>query len=215
MTETSPVATVGRVRSELASAPEAEQAVVRSRQGLPVTGVELRIADPDTGEEQPWDGEASGEVQVAGPWVARTYYRDDRASESFTEDGWLRTGDVATVSPDGYVQLIDRTKDLVKSGGEWISSVELENEIMGHPAVAEAAVIAVPSERWMERPLACVVVRPGHAVTREEILGYLEGRVAKWWLPDDVRFIEEVPKTSVGKFSKRQLRDQFADVRLP
>ncbi|MHB1536179.1 MAG: long-chain fatty acid--CoA ligase [Acidimicrobiales bacterium] len=215
MTETSPIASIARVRSDLAGRSEDEQADVRASQGLPVPGVDLRIADATTGDVLPWDGKTSGEVQVRGPWVARTYYNDDRAHESFTEDGWLKTGDVATVSPDGYIHLVDRTKDLVKSGGEWISSVELENEIMAHPAVAEAAVIAVPSERWMERPVACVVVQPGQTLSEAEVLDWLAPRVAKWWLPDEVRFIDEVPKTSVGKFSKKTLRERFADLRLP
>ena len=177
--------------------------------------MELRIAEPDTGAVLPWDDEARGEVQVRGPWIARSYYHDERGAASFTADGWLRTGDVAAVSPDGYIRLVDRTKDLIKSGGEWISSVELENHLMAHPDVAEAAVIAVPSDRWMERPMACVVLKPGATLTRDDVIDWLTPRVAKWWLPDDVEFIEEVPKTSVGKFSKKDLRDRFADRRLP
>ena len=183
--------------------------------GLPVPLVELRIAEPDTGAVLPWDDQVSGEVQVRGPWIARSYYNDERGAASFTADGWLRTGDVGAVSPDGYVRLVDRTKDLIKSGGEWISSVELENQLMAHPDVAEAAVIAVPSDRWMERPLACVVLKPGASLTRDEVLEWLTPRVAKWWLPDEVEFIDEVPKTSVGKFSKKDLRDRFADRRVP
>ena len=131
--------------------------------------VELRIAEPETGTVLPWDDQVSGEVQVRGPWIARSYYHDERGAASFTPDGWLRTGDVAAVSPDGYVRLVDRTKDLIKSGGEWISSVELENHLMAHPDVAEAAVIALPSERWMERPLACVVLKPGASLTRDDV----------------------------------------------
>ena len=148
---------------------------------------------------------------MSGPWIARDYYHDPRSGDSFTKDGWLRTGDVATITPEGYIHLVDRTKDVIKSGGEWISSVELENEIMAHPKVAEAAVIAIPHEKWAERPLACVVVKPGEELDREEVLAWLEPRVAKWWLPDDVVFIDEVPKTSVGKFSKKDLRDRFVD----
>jgi fatty-acyl-CoA synthase len=215
MTETSPIASVCRVRSTLTDKPEEELAEIRSTQGLIAPLLEFRIVDPSTMDEQPWDGEARGELQVSGPWIARTYYNDPRSGESFTKDGWLRTGDVATVSPEGYIHLVDRTKDLVKSGGEWISSVELENEIMAHPKVAEAAVVGVPHEKWVERPLACVVVKPGETVTKEEILSFLEPRVAKWWIPDDVVFIDEVPKTSVGKFSKKTLRDKFADYALP
>jgi fatty-acyl-CoA synthase len=215
MTETSPLASVARVRSELAGCSDDELADIRATQGLPVAGVELRIVDPATGVEQPWDAKSSGEIQVSGAWVASAYYDDPRSSESFAADGWLRTGDVATVSPEGYIHLVDRTKDVIKSGGEWISSVELENEIMGHPSVAEAAVIAVPSERWMERPVACVVLRAGAALDGEELRAWLADRVAKWWLPDRVVFIDEVPKTSVGKFSKKDLRDRFSELHLP
>jgi fatty-acyl-CoA synthase len=210
MTETSPVASVCRIKSTLRDRPDDELADLRATQGLPAPGVDARIVGPDSSDELPWDGTTSGELQVRGPWIASTYYNDPRADESFTKDGWLRTGDVAVVSPDGYIRLVDRTKDLVKSGGEWISSVELENEIMAHPKVAEAAVIAIPHERWVERPLACVVVKPGEELTKEEVLEFLGSRVAKWWLPDDVVFIDEVPKTSVGKFSKKTLRDRFA-----
>ncbi len=215
MTETSPLATVATIRSERAGDSDEELAEIRATQGLPAPMVELRIADPESGERLPWDGETSGEVQVRGPWIARRYYNDPRGDTQFTADGWLRTGDVGTVTPDGYVRLVDRTKDLIKSGGEWISSVDLENEIMGHPAVAEAAVIAVPSDKWMERPMACVVVKPGGELTADGLRSWLEPRVAKWWLPEVIEFIEEVPKTSVGKFSKKDLRERFSDRRVP
>jgi fatty-acyl-CoA synthase len=216
MTETSPVASTCTIKSYLADELSDEAlADLRSTVGLVSTGVEFRIVDPVSLEPKPWDGESSGELQVAGPWIASGYYNDDRSPESFTSDGWLRTGDVATVDTEGYIRLVDRTKDVVKSGGEWISSVELENEIMGHPSVAEAAVIGLPHEKWGERPLACVVVLEGETLTRDEVISHLEGRVAKWWLPDDVIFIDEVPKTSVGKFSKKDLRTQFADYTWP
>jgi fatty-acyl-CoA synthase len=215
MTETSPVASVCRVTSAWRDRPNDELADLRATQGIPVPGVDARIVAPESTEELPWDGTTSGELQVRGPWIAATYYNDPRADESFTKDGWLRTGDVAVVSPDGYIRLVDRTKDLVKSGGEWISSVELENEIMAHPKVAEAAVIGVPHEKWVERPLACVVLKPGENLTKDDVLEFLAPRVAKWWLPDDVVFIDEVPKTSVGKFSKKTLRERFADYHLP
>ncbi|GAA4606402.1 fatty-acyl-CoA synthase [Actinoplanes octamycinicus] len=214
MTETSPVATVGSPRSHLDGRTEDEQADARARQGVAAPLVELRITDPDTGEELPWDDTATGELQAAGPWIARDYYRGEGDAQ-FTADGWLKTGDVAAIDRYGSVRLVDRTKDLVKSGGEWISSVELENELMAHPAVAEAAVIGVPHEKWSERPLACVVRKPGAAVTADELLEFLTPRVAKWWLPDAIEFIDEVPKTSVGKFSKKALRDRFAGYRLP
>jgi len=215
MTETSPVATVGPIKSTLADLPEEKLADIRALQGMPLLGVELRVLDEVTGKEVPWDGESRGELQAAGPWVAKSYYNDDRSADSFTDDGWLRTGDVATINADGYLKLVDRTKDVVKSGGEWISSVDLENEIMAHPGVAEAAVIGMPHPKWSERPMACVVVKPGETVTKDDILAFLEDRVAKWWLPDDVVFIDELPKTSVGKFSKKDLREQFKDHTLP
>jgi fatty-acyl-CoA synthase len=215
MTETSPVATVGMIKSQLAGGTDEELADLRASVGLVAPGVEVRITDPSSGAILAWDGETSGELQVRGPWIARTYYNDDRAADSFTDDGWLRTGDVATIDSEGYIRLVDRTKDVIKSGGEWVSSVELENEIMSHPKVAEAAVIGVPHPKWQERPLACVVVKEGETLTRDEVISYLEPRVAKWWLPDDVVFIDEVPKTSVGKFSKKDLRDKFGDYQLP
>ena len=210
MTETSPVCSIYRPRTGVAD-DDAHRVSV----GYVLPGVELRIVDQETGAEQPWDGESSGELQVAGPWIAATYYNDDRAADSFTDDGWLRTGDVARVDPDGYLYLVDRTKDLVKSGGEWISSTELENEIMAHPKVAEAAVIGLPHPKWTERPLAVVVAKPGETLTKDDVLTFLDGRVAKWWMPDDVVFVAEIPKTSVGKFSKKDLRAQFADYTLP
>ena len=215
MTETSPVASVANIVSWLEDRPADELADLRSTQGRALVGVQLRIADQATGEELPWDGEHRGELQAAGPWITAGYYDDERSPESFTSDGWLKTGDVAVMTPDGYVRIVDRTKDVVKSGGEWISSVELENEIMAHPAVAEAAVIGVSHPKWSERPLACVVVKPDATLSPEELIEFLDGRVAKWWLPDDVVFIDEVPKTSVGKFSKKDLRDRFADHVLP
>ena len=215
MTETSPVASICKIKSDLADQDEDTLADLRSTQGIVSIGVDFRIVTQETTDEVPWDGETRGELQVSGPWIASTYYNDDRASDSFTEDGWLRTGDVATVTADGYIRLVDRTKDVVKSGGEWISSVELENEIMGHHKVAEAAVIGVNHPKWGERPLACVVVKPGETLTKEEVLSYLDGRIAKWWTPDDVVFIDEVPKTSVGKFSKKDLRTRFEDHTLP
>ena len=215
MTETSPVASLSNLRVEYDDASAEEKADVRATAGVALNSLEMRIADTETGEILPWDDKATGEVQMKGPWIARQYYRTDEPGEQFTADGWLRTGDIGAVSPLGYLRLVDRTKDLVKSGGEWISSVDLENTIMGHPKVAEAAVIAMPHPKWMERPMACVVVKPGETLTKEEVLDYLKERVAGWQLPDDVVFIDEVPKTSVGKFSKKTLRDRFADYQLP
>jgi fatty-acyl-CoA synthase len=215
MTETSPIASVCTIKSTLRDLSEEAQADIRTTVGIVSFGVEMRVVDPESLEERPWDGESSGELQVRGPWVIREYYDDDRSPESFTTDGWLKTGDVATVDEHGYIRLVDRTKDVIKSGGEWISSVELENEIMAHPSVAEAAVIGISHPKWQERPLACVVLREGATLTKEELLAFLEPRVAKWWLPDDVQFIDAVPKTSVGKFSKKDLRAKFEGYELP
>jgi fatty-acyl-CoA synthase len=216
MTETSPVASVAHIKSSLESKlSDDEKADLRTTVGQISIGVEFRVVDPVSLEERPWDGETSGELQVRGPWIAKTYYNDDRAQDSFTDDGWLKTGDMAVVTPEGYLKLVDRTKDVIKSGGEWISSVDLENAIMGHPKVAEAAVIGVPHPKWSERPLACVVVKADEELTKDELLEWLAPKVAKWWLPDDVVFIDEVPKTSVGKFSKKDLRSKFESYELP
>jgi fatty-acyl-CoA synthase len=209
MTETSPIGSVATIRSSLAHLPEDDLAALRATVGITSPFVDVRIVEPGADTELPWDGKAQGELQVAGPWIAAGYYRDERSAGSFSEDGWLRTGDVATIDEHGYIRLVDRTKDVIKSGGEWISSVELENEIMGHPDVAEAAVIGVPDERWGERPLACVVAKEGATLDADAIKGFLDGRVAKWWIPERVEMIDEVPKTSVGKFSKKDLRERF------
>jgi fatty-acyl-CoA synthase len=185
----------------------------KARQGMPVPGVEARILD-DNGHEAPWDGTTMGELVVRGPWVAASYYNDDRSAASFTSDGWFRTGDIAMMHPNGYVEIADRTKDVIKSGGEWISSVALENALMAHPKVQEAAVIGVPDERWSERPLACVVPRPEFkgAVTEAELTEYLAQQFAKWWLPENYLFLDELPKTSVGKFDKKAMRAQHTSV---
>jgi len=212
MTETSPLAATCGIKSTLDHLDDEDKADLRTAVGLITPSVDFRIAEPETGEELPWDGQTSGELQVRGPWVAGSYYNDERSPESFTEDGWLKTGDVATADAEGYIRLLDRTKDLIKSGGEWISSVELENEIMAHPDVTEAAVIGVASAKWGERAMACVVAAEGAQLTADEVLQWLDGRVVKWWMPDRVEFIDEVPKTSVGKFSKKTLRERFADV---
>jgi fatty-acyl-CoA synthase len=209
MTETGPLATMCHIRSDLESLDREDLLDLQATQGLLVPGLEMRVLDEE-GNDVPWDGAAMGEICLRGPWIASDYYKDDRSAQTF-RDGWLHTGDVATVDPNGYVQITDRTKDLVKSGGEWISSVELETRIMGHPKVAEAAVIGVPHEKWQERPVACVVVRTGETVTAEEIIEFLRPQVAKWWLPDEVVFVDEVPKTSVGKFDKKVLRAKFAE----
>jgi fatty-acyl-CoA synthase len=201
MTETSPLATVARPPTE---AEGEEHWRYRSTAGRILPLVEVRVMTAD-GTIAPWDGETTGEIEIRGPWIAAEYYEDPAGAEKF-HDGWLRTGDVAAIDAEGYVRITDRAKDVIKSGGEWISSVELEGELMAHPAVAEAAVIAMPHERWAERPLACVVLAEGASASAEELREHLRSRVAKWWLPDEFAFIDEVPKTSVGKFDKKSLR---------
>jgi len=215
MTELTPIGTVTSLKSSHDSLPDEQRFDLMARHGIPLAGVDIRIVD-EAGKELPWDGTTMGELQARGPWVASGYYNDSRSVESFM-DGWLRTGDVATIDAEGYIQITDRTRDLVKSGGEWISSVDLENAIMAHPKVAEAAVVGVFHPKWQERPLACVVALPEYKdqITKQDILDFLGPRVAKWWLPDDVVFIEAVPKTSVGKFNKRALREQYANYILP
>ena len=215
MTEMSPLGTVSRLKSYQMDLPEAERFSIRAKQGTSVPGVEIRAVD-DSGKEIPWDGKAFGELQVKGPWIISSYYNDERSADSFM-DGWFRTGDVVTIDPEGFVQIVDRTKDLVKSGGEWISSQDLENAIMGHPKVLEAAVIAVPHPKWQERPLACVVPKPDYKdnLTKAEIYDHLRVRFDKMYLPDDIVFIDAVPKTSVGKFDKKVLRVQYKDYQLP
>jgi fatty-acyl-CoA synthase len=213
MTETSPLATVSVPRSSMADWSPERLRAVRAKQGMPLPGVEIRVVD-DAGTPLPWDGKSIGELEVRGPWIAASYYQDPRSADAF-HDGWFRTGDVVTIDADGYVQITDRAKDVIKSGGEWISSVELENLIIGHPDVLEAAVIGLAHDRWQERPLACVVPKPGRTVTREAILAYLEPKVARWWLPEDVVLVESLPKTSVGKLAKRDLRERFKGHRWP
>jgi len=215
MTEMSPLGTVSHLKSYQFDLPEAERFTIRAKQGIPVPGVDIRAMDED-GKEIPWDGKAFGELQVRGPWVISGYYNDERSSDSF-KDGWFRTGDVVTIDPEGFVQIVDRTKDLVKSGGEWISSQELENAIMAHPKVLEAAVIAIPHPKWQERPLACVVPKPDFKdnLTKAEIFEHMRSRFDKMYIPDDIIFIDSVPKTSVGKFDKKVLRALYKDYKLP
>jgi fatty-acyl-CoA synthase len=209
MTETSPLATASDYVAEFRDADEETQLDVVAMQGLPLPFVELRATD-DEGKEIPWDGEAMGELEVRGPWVAAGYYETPEQAERWTEDGWFKTGDIASFHPLGYVMIKDRSKDVIKSGGEWISSVDLENALMAHPAIAEAAVIAIPHEKWDERPLAVCVLREGQKATPDELREFLAPSFAKWWLPDAYEFVDEIPKTAVGKFRKTALREQFA-----
>ena len=212
MTETSPLGCVSRAPAGLDPERTWEYRILQGR--FPAS-VRARLID-DNGEEVPWDGESVGELECAGPWVTAGYYRVDEGeegSEKF-DTGWLRTGDVGSITPDGFLRLTDRSKDIIKSGGEWISSVDLENAVMAHPAVAEAAVIGVPDEKWSERPLVTVVLREGSAVAPEELRDFLADKVAKWQLPENWTFVDEVPKTSVGKFDKKRLRAAAADGKL-
>jgi fatty-acyl-CoA synthase len=212
MTEMSPLGTVAHPPS---SAAGDTYWAYRVTQGRFPASVGARLVD-DSGDELPWDNRSVGELEVSGPWVTGAYYAPDGAvtSPDAFHDGWLRTGDVGRVSPDGFLSLTDRSKDVIKSGGEWISSVELENAVMAHPAVAEAAVIGIPDTKWQERPLVTVVTKPGHHVTVAELREFLVGQVASWQLPENWSFVEEVPKTSVGKFDKKQLRARYADNEL-
>jgi fatty-acyl-CoA synthase len=209
MTETSPVCTISYPRAELRNASQDERYRRAAMAGVPVPLVDLRVRGEEAGD-QPWDGKSVGEIQVRGPFITGSYHEVPVEAEKFAPDGWLRTGDVASVDALGFVKISDRTKDLIKSGGEWISSVDLENALMSHPAVAEAAVIAIPDEKWSERPLACVVLKPGQAVQPAELNALLLQRsFARWQLPERYEFIEAVPRTSTGKFWKMKLRERF------
>ena len=210
MTELSPLGSVSKLQRHHLALTEDEQLDVKARQGTPLGGVELRIVD-DAGVPLPWDGTTMGELQARGPWVIRSYFKREPTPEHFTEDGWFRTGDVAVMTPDGYMTITDRTKDLVKSGGEWISTVALESALMAHDQVLEAAVIAVPDEKWSERPLAVVVPTPECNVTGDGLREFLASRFAKFEIPDRFVFVDELPKTSVGKFDKKLLRSTYAN----
>jgi fatty-acyl-CoA synthase len=215
MTETSPVATTGRLKPKFLGLPRAEQRKIKVTQGRALYGVETKIVD-DAGQTQPHDGRASGQLMVRGPWVARAYFEDQAASAAALDAaGWFVTGDVATIDPDGHIHITDRSKDLIKSGGEWISSIDLENAAMGHPEVAEAAAIALPHPKWDERPLLVIVRREAGSVTATALRDFLAERVAKWWLPDEIAFVDELPHTATGKVSKLQLRELYAGHKLP
>ena len=211
MTETNPVASVATLLPEHAGLPFEEQLDRLETAGFPVAGLQIKIVD-ESGAELPQDGVAFGELLIRGPWIAAEYYRDDRR-ETFV-DGWMRTGDVCKITPEGYIVITDRAKDVIKSGGEWISSLDLERELMAHPAVLEATVIGVKHVKWQERPLALVVKRPGMEVTAEELIEHLGHRVVKWWLPDVIEFTDALPKSGTGKFDKKVVRDRFSHVLL-
>jgi fatty-acyl-CoA synthase len=208
MTEMSPLGTVNTFKGKHAALPAAEREAIRVKQGRPIYGVEMKIVD-DADKALPHDGKAFGDLMVRGPWVVSGYYKGEGGNP--LREGWFPTGDVATMDGDAYIQITDRSKDVIKSGGEWISSIQLENTAVAHPAVAEAAVIGIAHPKWDERPLLIVVKKPGQEVTREALLDFMRDKVAKWWLPDDVVFVDSLPHTATGKLLKTKLREQFRD----
>ncbi|CAA9459607.1 MAG: Long-chain-fatty-acid--CoA ligase [uncultured Rubrobacteraceae bacterium] len=212
MTEMDPIGSVAHVTPEIKALPEEEQLEYKAKQGYPTPFVEVR-ARGDEGFV-PWDGETMGELEVRGPSIIKSYFNTEEGDDKFSEGGWFRTGDIVTIDKYGFIKITDRDKDLVKSGGEWISSVELENALMAHPAVAQAAVIAIPHEKWDERPLAVIVLKEGESVTADDLREHLESDFAKFWLPDAYEFVEEIPQTATGKFLKMKLREQFQDYTL-
>ena len=212
MTEINPIASAATIKPAMEGWEWEDQLNVLETAGRPIPGLQVKIVDVND-EPLPHDGEAFGELLIRGPWVAAEYYRDDRSKHSFV-DGWLRTGDVCKITPEGYIRITDRAKDVIKSGGEWISSLDVENEIMAHPGVAEATVVGLAHAKWQERPAAFIVVKPGSDLTAEEVKEFLEPRIAHWWMPDEVIFIEEIPKTGTGKFDKKVVRDEYANLLL-
>ncbi|MEO5764533.1 MAG: AMP-binding protein, partial [Casimicrobiaceae bacterium] len=209
----SPVGTIGSAKAKHRDLAPDQRMALALKQGRPLFGVEMKIVDGE-GHDLPHDGVAAGNVMVKGPWVVRDYYGSDLPSP-LAAGGWFPTGDVGSIDADGYLTITDRSKDVIKSGGEWISSIDLENIAVGHPGVAEAAVIGVAHPKWDERPLLLVIRRDGAAVTRDELLKFYDGKIAKWWMPDDVVFVDELPHTATGKLSKKTLRERYRDYRLP
>ena len=212
MTEMSPLGTVSTLKAKHAGAGKEAQNAVQNKQGRVLFGVDMKIVDSD-GQALPNDGKAFGDLHVKGPWVTQSYFKGEGGDP--LRDGWFPTGDVATIDPDGYMQITDRSKDVIKSGGEWISSIDLENIAVAHPDIAEAAVIGIAHPKWDERPIVVAIRKPGAKVTREEMLKFYEGKIAKWWMPDDVVFVEQLPHTATGKLSKLTLRGEFKDYKLP
>jgi acyl-CoA synthetase (AMP-forming)/AMP-acid ligase II len=217
MTEMSPLGTVGSLKAKQALLSKEEQRAVQAKQGRGIFGVDMKIVDEE-GKDLPWDGKRFGNLLVKGPWIASGYMKGEGGNPLRKDpDGtaWFPTGDVATIDPEGYMQITDRSKDVIKSGGEWISSIDLENIAVAHPAVQEAAVIGVKHPKWDERPIIVAVKKAGQEVSKEELLKFYEGKIAKWWMPDDVVFVTELPHTATGKLSKLTLRQQFQDYKLP
>jgi len=215
MTEVGPVVTTGRLKGYMRDLSTEKRHDIQVKQGRAIYGVDMKIVD-DAGQELLRDGKASGERMVLGPWVASEYFKDAEGTKaSFTEDGWFGTGDVAILDEDGFMQLVDRSKDAIKSGGEWISSIDLENAAVGHPDVVEAAVIGVARSKWDERSILVVVPVEGKTPTLEDLLAFLTDKIAKWWLPDEVVLVDKIPHTATGKISKRQLREKLKDYKLP
>jgi len=217
MTEMSPLGTACTFKSKHLAQTQEERYGVMAKQGRTIYGVDMKIVGDD-GAELPWDGESVGELQVRGPWIVNRYFKDEGGNPLVTDaagHGWFPTGDVAKIDADGYMQITDRSKDVIKSGGEWIGSIDLENIAMAHPAVAMAACIAAPHPKWDERPLLVVVKKPGAELTREQMLAFFDGKVAKWWIPDDVVFVDAIPLGATGKMQKNKLREQFKDHKLP
>jgi len=212
MTEMSPIGSMSSIKPPLDRLPRRRQMDFKAKQGFPHFGVEMKITD-DKGKERPRDGKTFGRLKVKGPNVARRYFRG-AGKEAFGKDGWFDTGDVATLDSEGYMQITDRSKDVIKSGGEWISTIEIENLAVGHPSVAEAAVIGIAHPKWDERPLLIVVLKPGAAADKEGLLAHLRGKIAKWWLPDAIAFVDEIPHTATGKIRKTELRRRFADFKF-
>jgi fatty-acyl-CoA synthase len=212
MTEMSPLGSMCTLKTKHLSLPPGKQHELENKQGRTVYGVQMKIVDGE-GKELPRDGKAFGDLLVRGPTVLAEYFKGEGGNP--LRDGWFPTGDVATIDPDGFMQITDRSKDVIKSGGEWISSIDLENIAVAHPAIAEAAVIGVSHPKWDERPLIVAVKKPGAQITREELLEFYQGKVAKWWMPDDVAFVDQLPHTATGKLLKTKLRQDFKDYKLP
>jgi fatty-acyl-CoA synthase len=211
MTELSPLGTLSRLKAKHADLPKEQKEAILAKQGKGIYGIDMRIVDGD-GKVLPWDGKAAGDLEVRGHWVIGSYFKMDKSP---LHDGWFPTGDVATIDADGYMQITDRSKDVIKSGGEWISSIDLENVLMAHPAVHEAAAIAAFHPKWDERPLMVVVKKPGAEATKEELLAFFKGKIPNWQTPDDVVFVDEIPHTATGKIYKLKLRETFKDHKLP